>query len=145
MKFDWKKLSPKDYVVIGFTCVGMIAMIVATSAFLTSENSTAKDRTVLIAQTSTTVDGTRESDAPSSTSTSESSSSDKTSASSSTTTSSSEVYMDATQYRYKYTAVGGETLDVVAEMTDVNVETIAAANNLKESDVLKEGQEIYIP
>ena len=144
MKFDWKKLSPKDYVVIGFTCVGMIAMIVATSAFLTSENSTAKDRTMLIAQTSTTVDSTNEVDTSTSTSTSESTSSDKTS-SSSTTASSSEVYMDATQYRYKYTAVGGETLDVVAEMTDVNVETIAAANNLKESDTLKEGQEIYIP
>lgn len=48
-------------------------------------------------------------------------------------------------YRFLYTAAGGDTLQTISELTGVEVSVIAKANYLSEDVVLSVGQEVYVP
>ena len=48
-------------------------------------------------------------------------------------------------YRFLYTAAGGDTLQTISELTGVKVSVIAKANYLSEDVVLSVGQEVYVP
>ena len=55
------------------------------------------------------------------------------------------VYMEPSEFRYLYTAAGGDTLQTVFELTGVDVVTLARVNNVSEDIILSAGQEIYVP
>lgn len=55
------------------------------------------------------------------------------------------VYMEPSEFRYLYTAAGGDTLQTVSELTGVDVATLARVNNVSEDIILSAGQEIYVP
>ena len=55
------------------------------------------------------------------------------------------VYMEPSEFRYLYTAAGGDTLQTVFELTGVDVATLARVNNVSEDIILSAGQEIYVP
>lgn len=55
------------------------------------------------------------------------------------------VYMEPSEFRYLYTAAGGDTLQTVFELTGVDVATLARVNNVSEDIILLAGQEIYVP
>ena len=57
----------------------------------------------------------------------------------------SPVYMEPSEFRYLYTAAGGDTLQTVFELTGVDVATLARVNNVSEDIILSAGQEIYVP
>lgn len=48
-------------------------------------------------------------------------------------------------FRFLYTAAGGDTLQTIYELTGVDVETLAKANDLDINVVLVKGQRVYVP
>lgn len=48
-------------------------------------------------------------------------------------------------FRFLYTAAGGDTLQTIYELTGVDVETLAKANDLDVNVVLVKGQRVYVP
>lgn len=48
-------------------------------------------------------------------------------------------------YRYVYEAVGGDDFSVVAELTGVDVDTLAQANSMPKDAVFKHGDRIFVP
>ena len=48
-------------------------------------------------------------------------------------------------YRYVYEAVGGDDFSVVAELTGVDVDTLAQANSMSKDAVFKHGDRIFVP
>lgn len=48
-------------------------------------------------------------------------------------------------FRFLYTAAGGDTLQTIYELTGVDVETLANANDLDVNVVLVKGQRVYVP
>lgn len=48
-------------------------------------------------------------------------------------------------YRYVYEAVGGDDFSVVAELTGVDVDTLAQANYMSKDAVFKHGDRIFVP
>lgn len=48
-------------------------------------------------------------------------------------------------YRYVYEAVGGDDFSVVAELTGVDVDTLAQANSMSKDVVFKHGDRIFVP
>ena len=48
-------------------------------------------------------------------------------------------------YRYVYEAVGGDDFSVVAELTGVDVDTLAQANSMSKNAVFKYGDRIFVP
>lgn len=48
-------------------------------------------------------------------------------------------------FRFLYTAAGGDTLQTIYELTGVDVETLAKANDLDVNIVLVKGQRVYVP
>lgn len=65
-----------------------------------------------------------------------------------TSTSMTETSLDnqtVSEFRFLYTAVGGDTLYTISELTGVNVATIADVNGLSQDAVLVADQKIYVP
>lgn len=60
-------------------------------------------------------------------------------------TESEQPVVDESQYSYLYTAAGGDDLQTVADLTGVDVATLARVNNVPENVVLEVGQKIYVP
>ena len=48
-------------------------------------------------------------------------------------------------FRYVYTAIGGDDLSTISYMTGVSVDTLAAVNSVPKNIVLKYGDKIYVP
>ena len=137
----------KNVLYIGSTLVLILVMICLTFMYLSSYKELKGDTPTVHKSVSSSSKSSESSnlDDVSKSSTSETSTVQTASTSEQKTETSEPVYMEPSEFRYLYTAAGGDTLQTVFELTGVNVATLARVNNVSEDIILSAGQEIYVP
>lgn len=142
----------KDLVYIILSFVIVVLMVFMTLFYLSKRqhniaSSSVETITVTSNTTSqiqTTSESTSVTQAPT---TNESTSTTSTDSSVTTTTTEQSVnhVSHGDNFRFLYTAAGGDTLQTIYELTGVDVETLANANDLDVNVVLVKGQRVYVP
>ena len=137
----------KNGLYIGSTLVLILVMICLTFMYLSSYKELKGDTPTVHKSVSSSSKSSESSnlDDVSKSSTSETSTVQTASTSEQKTETSEPVYMEPSEFRYLYTAAGGDTLQTVFELTGVDVATLARVNNVSEDIILSAGQEIYVP
>ena len=137
----------KNGLYIGSTLVLILVMLCLTFMYLSSHKELKGDTPTVHKSVSSSSKSSESSnlDDVSKSSTSETSTVQTASTSEQKTETSEPVYMEPSEFRYLYTAAGGDTLQTVFELTGVDVATLARVNNVSEDIILSAGQEIYVP
>lgn len=148
-----KDSNLKNGLYVGFTIFVIILMILFTWLYLSNRKDIKGDvpnvhKTVSSTEKSSTDDEKNVSDTEitvSSSSTTTNVGNEKLQSTTETSVSTESSVPYVSEFRFLYTAAGGDTLQTVSELTGVDVSTIAQTNGLTEDIVLVKDQRVYVP